>query len=1247
MIEALAAKAISATSAAARSDGEATFRAYAALSTISALSDRASFGAAEKALLAVAERATDPDVRTEARLLARGASGTDGSTAAAAANAADGIAQKLVLIGPFRDTGGGIKAKEGPEDENFANLRGRYAWGSVDVYPRPVPASYALARGVPLDVFVAPRKESCSYLATTVTTDGAPFVVRVASAGQLRATFDGKEIGISEVAHGAARFDRLAAKVTANAGPHLLAMKVCTGAIMDAGRVRVRFTDENGAPKSLATSFDLGGARPDAAATITRIPTVVERATGTEKAETHDVEALLARATLRTLGGIDDLRSPRAPGLLDQIFHGTQAAATVAPDTLAFAAWVSPNGANRSGFFEVARRAAVTKGDKEAERFVGRRKLAEHIGAGLFDWAMIERKSSGIDAANDAEALLVAAMIDGQSGMEPIRVAAFRKLVERFRADRARAPMALLGELLGQSRTLDRRVFQEVTTEYERRGFRGSFAVEAALQSDRAARAKAAEEAMMRLDGADEGVGVIRLAASAGDWDTAYATAKTMALFAPNRAEVFTQLSRAAAATEGTAGKATVEAALRRARELDPGDGKVRAELAFRANPPGAPSKTPEKTENDKYLVASDVLLARRRGVPEGQPITEEEREIYWLRSVHMEPDGRVSQLIQYGKEVVIAPQTEDELYENLPLEGDYFEIVRARVHRKGGGIAYPVEEFNDGRRPRIRWPELAPGDVTEVVIKSWTSQAVGGRGDAPFTFFDYAGATTTRPLLYNRVIVTSPKDKQIHVDVLHAGAMKRTERDEDGEHVVDLVWDTPVVVPDEPFAPPLSEVVPLVVGSTFKNWDAFRKWYAEAVKGFTEPDEQVKRIAAELTKGKTTKDEKLKALFEFVADDIRYVNYVSGEWWLPNRPQQLLARREGDCDDKAILLISLLKAVGIEAQEVLVQTRQTNMPSVLKAPGAAVPQFDHGIAFLPGPNGGRYLDATSPQSRLGPIPSMDARAVALRMDGPAEIVELPNALPADHGSDSVWNIAVNRDGAAKIAGKELHMGDSAFFLRTALREEEGRSQYVEQNLIGGYFPQLSVDKGVGFQGDLSGGKSEVSYTAFSEAWGRKEGDALVLPLSASATLASTFAPSPSRLLPVELPSQLAPSHRTITFVVDAPKGGKWGVLPKGGTVEGGEFGKSSLTFSQQGDKITVKRTLIFDANKVPVAKYPAFRKFLLETDALMHKSLRLDVAHAEAPAPEKPAAEPTKKLPPPAKHGAGIGKKATTGAAK
>ena len=76
---------------------------------------------------------------------------------------------------------------------------------------------------------------------------------------------------------------------------------------------------------------------------------------------------------------------------------------------------------------------------------------------------------------------------------------------------------------------------------------------------------------------------------------------------------------------------------------------------------------------------------------------------------------------------------------------------------------------------------------------------------------------------------------------------------------------------------------MPLIVGSTFRSWEEFRAWYKEAVRGFTQPDDEVKRLAAELTRGKRTKEQKLEALFNFVADDIRYVNYVSAEAWLPS----------------------------------------------------------------------------------------------------------------------------------------------------------------------------------------------------------------------------------------------------------------------------------------------------------------------------------------------------------------------------
>jgi len=73
--------------------------------------------------------------------------------------------------------------------------------------------------------------------------------------------------------------------------------------------------------------------------------------------------------------------------------------------------------------------------------------------------------------------------------------------------------------------------------------------------------------------------------------------------------------------------------------------------------------------------------------------------------------------------------------------------------------------------------------------------------------------------------------------------------------------------VADEPLAPALSEVVPVITASTFRDWGDFRRWYAEAVRGFSEPDEQVRRLAAELTGGKGSREDKLRAIFKATED--------------------------------------------------------------------------------------------------------------------------------------------------------------------------------------------------------------------------------------------------------------------------------------------------------------------------------------------------------------------------------------------
>ena len=1205
--------------------------AIAAIAVIAELADRATYGKAQGALEAISKASgLDPEAQKEAALAARSMAADSGTVAGVNADRALGIVTDVTLLGPFRDTGGGLASKEGPEavGASFTDRQARYAWGTIDVAWRGVPRTYATASGVPLDVFVHPRKESCSIVATNVTLEAAqPIVVRLASSGQVRLMFDGVEIGKSEDVNASARFDRIAARVEATAGAHLVYVKTCTGALDDDGRVRLRITDEKGGAlatygatadltgtgaKSAAAPKDgakKGGAKAVAVAPlkVTKLTTPLSRTLVLPA--NADANAQLDAAIARTLGGADDLKSPRVQGVLDALTRSKDLDA----DRLAMAGWIAPSGANRSGSLNLARARAEAAHDDRAAAFATRRLIAEHLNARMADWAIASLRAAKLDGAKDSEAVLMGALIEESLGTDALRAQAKQELSALFALGKERAPTNVVSELAHLSAALDPMLALAAEEELARRGYRGGELVD--VETARGARATSDAAAATfegSLGSADEALDVARTVSRTGAHDVARQLFARLVEWAPNRAEAWAGLADEIAATSSLTrdharspqADAAINAALRRARELAPGEARYRAQLALR-RPAGEGAET---RDDERYIVPSQTILARRLGVPARGAPDVADRELHWLRAVIMHPDNRVSTLIHYAREIVIAPRTQGELYEDLPMEADLTEILRARVHRKDGGTAFPTEEHNEGSRPRIRWPELEAGDVVEVAVREWTSTAVGGRGDAPFYFLDYAGAPSTHPLLYNEVIAETSPGHPLYLDVVNGGKFRRTDAEENGRHVTHLIWDKPPTVADEPLAPAQSEIVPMVVGSTFKTWTDFRAWYTEAVRGFTEPDEEVRRLAAELTKGKTTREQKLEALFNFVADDIRYVNYVSGEWWLPNRPQQLLARREGDCDDKAILLITLLRSVGIEAQEVMVQTRYTNEPSLVLAKNAVIPKFDHGIAFLPGPNGGTYLDATSPQSRLGPLPSMDAHAVAFRMES-GDVVRLPGTSPDDHGSTVNWTLTMHPDGSGDLAGEERHIGDGAFMLRSYLTQADARVNYVENNLVGGWFPTVEVDKTIDFKGDLAHGQAWVKYKAHSDGLARHEQGELVVPISQSQTLASQIAPLVTRTLPVALPPNFAPSHETRIIRVVAPNGFHWGDLPPGGDENGGDFGRAHLEIARDpkdARTVVITRTVVFNMDLIPVDKYGAWRAWVQKVDALMHKGVRL-----------------------------------------
>ena len=69
--------------------------------------------------------------------------------------------------------------------------------------------------------------------------------------------------------------------------------------------------------------------------------------------------------------------------------------------------------------------------------------------------------------------------------------------------------------------------------------------------------------------------------------------------------------------------------------------------------------------------------------------------------------------------------------------------------------------------------------------------------------------------------------------------------------------------------------------------------------------------------------EERVLAALRFVQDEVRYLGIESGvSGYKPAAPSTVFDRRFGDCKDKSFLLVTILRALGIEAWPTLVNTR-------------------------------------------------------------------------------------------------------------------------------------------------------------------------------------------------------------------------------------------------------------------------------------------------------------------------------------
>jgi len=195
-----------------------------------------------------------------------------------------------------------------------------------------------------------------------------------------------------------------------------------------------------------------------------------------------------------------------------------------------------------------------------------------------------------------------------------------------------------------------------------------------------------------------------------------------------------------------------------------------------------------------------------------------------------------------------------------------------------------------------------------------------------------------------SRFVLWTPEDSKI-LEFLRGNIKKQTQRK---GNFIRIAWSSsksPVLIP-ESRSPHISDIAWVLKISTVPTWDLFHKWEEALLQNVFRESPEIVKLANTLFKGADTSVEKLHRIQAYLMTEIRYQKdyeyIITGV--KPHAAPVVLARRYGDCKDKAVLFITLARLGGIEAQFALIRSRHFGQIRK-KVP---MQQFNHVIVYIP-----------------------------------------------------------------------------------------------------------------------------------------------------------------------------------------------------------------------------------------------------------------------------------------------------------
>jgi tetratricopeptide (TPR) repeat protein len=241
--------------------------------------------------------------------------------------------------------------------------------------------------------------------------------------------------------------------------------------------------------------------------------------------------------------------------------------------------------------------------------------------------------------------------------------------------------------------------------------------------------------------------------------------------------------------------------------------------------------------------------------------------------------------------------------------------IEKAEIIKKDGSKV-PAETNEN----QLVFSSLEVGDAIHFLYKLETSVT----GKLAEHFWEDFNFTNAYPVLLSRYSLIVPTAKVFRYKMYNSD-MKPEITDVDGNKL--YIWErkNATAIQSEPYMPPFTDVVERVVVTSIPDWNYVANWYSDLSNIKAKNDFEIKEKVKEILGDKKglTDYQKARLFYDYIEENLNYSDVPFLHSALtPQRASRTLRTRLGDCKDLSTLFVAMCKEAGINANLVLVDTR-------------------------------------------------------------------------------------------------------------------------------------------------------------------------------------------------------------------------------------------------------------------------------------------------------------------------------------